>query len=183
MIKIAEPMDGLILCGPKIFEDHRGWFFESYSKRTFQALGIHCEFVQDNRSFSAYGTLRGLHFQQGNEAQAKFVTCTVGEVLDVVVDLRAASPTFGQHFSVKLSAENKQALFVPKGFAHGFVVQSQQAEFQYKCDQYYAPQAESGIRFDDPLLNINWGIARESLVVSSKDLALPFFQNIKSVRG
>lgn len=179
MIKIAEPMDGLLLCAPTVFEDQRGWFFECYSKKTFQFLGIESEFVQDNRSFSVYGTLRGLHFQRGAAAQAKLVNCTVGEVLDVVVDLRADSKTFGQHYSIKLSAENKQVLFIPKGFAHGFVVLSPQAEFNYKCDQYYTPEAESGIRFDDPQLKINWGITHDAMLVSKKDLALPFFSQIK----
>ncbi len=160
---------------PKVFGDHRGYFFESYNKKTFQAAGIDCEFVQDNRSKSSKGVLRGLHYQTGEHAQAKLVSVLQGEVLDVVVDIRKGSPTYGQQFSIILSEENKKQLFIPKGFAHGFVVLSETAEFFYKCDNFYHKASEGGIRYDCKKLNIDWQIDSELVQLSEKDGILPSF--------
>lgn len=155
---------------PTIFEDSRGYFYESFNKKTFnEKTGLDVEFVQDNQSKSAYGVLRGLHFQKSDAAQAKLVRVLSGEVLDVAVDIRKDSPTFLQHITVKLSATNKKMLFVPRGFAHGFVVLSNEAEFFYKCDNYYKKEAEGGIIYNDPHLNIDWIIPNSDIVVSEKD--------------
>jgi dTDP-4-dehydrorhamnose 3,5-epimerase len=166
---------GLKILEPRIFGDHRGYFYESYNKKTLLAAGIDCEFVQDNRSKSVRGVLRGLHYQIGEYAQAKLVTVLSGEVLDVAVDLRPDSPTYGQHHSILLSAENKTQFFVPRGFAHGFVVLSETAEFFYKCDNFYNKESEGGIRFDCPILNIDWQIELEAIQLSDKDKVLPDF--------
>lgn len=173
--------DCLIL-EPHVIGDERGYFFEGYNRRSWEALtGQKTTFVQDNQSFSTRGVLRGLHAQKGEYAQAKLVRVLQGEVLDVAVDARPESATFGQHIVVRLSAENKKQLFVPRGFLHGFVVLSQTAEFFYKCDNYYYPQQEWGIHFSDPTLNIDWEIPVNQLTVSEKDLILPSFQDaIKS---
>lgn len=160
---------------PTIFTDNRGFFFESFNEQTFQKLaGFAVHFVQDNQSYSKYGVLRGLHFQEGEFAQAKLVQVSRGEVFDVAVDLRADSPTYGKYESVILSAENKKMFFIPRGFAHGFVVLSEDAVFQYKCDNYYNKQAESGVHFADPSLAIDWKVAPNDLIVSEKDQELPF---------
>jgi dTDP-4-dehydrorhamnose 3,5-epimerase len=157
-----------------VFEDSRGYFFESFHQQNFEeAIGFPIHFVQDNQSKSDYGVLRGLHFQKNEFAQAKLVRVLSGAVLDVVVDIRKNSITFGQYFAVELSAENHRQLFVPRGFAHGFVVLSKSAEFFYKCDNYYAPKHESGIVFNDSDLQIDWQIAQEKLTVSDKDSKLP----------
>lgn len=168
-------IEGCFIIEPKIFSDERGYFYESYNKQTFKNItGFDVNFVQDNQSFSSKGVLRGLHYQIGNAAQAKLVRVLHGEVLDVAVDLRKNSPTFGKHVSVRLSAENKKQLFIPKGFAHGFLVLSQTAEFSYKCDNYYNREAERGVKYNDPALGIDWGSHGDDFIVSDKDLVLPF---------
>ena len=154
-------------------------FFESYKKEAFnEALGQEVNFVQDNESFSSKGVLRGLHFQKGAFAQAKLVRVVHGSVLDVAVDLRPDSTTYGEHFSIKLSADNKNQLFVPRGFAHGFVVLSDTAVFSYKCDNYYNKESERGIIYNDPTLNIDWMLPSDQLQLSEKDLLLPKFKSL-----
>lgn len=163
---------------PTVFSDSRGYFFESYNLQTFQAeTNLDVTFVQDNQSKSTYGTLRGLHFQVGAAAQAKLVRLLSGKVLDVVVDLRSGSATFKKSYTIELSAENKKQLFVPRGFAHGFVVLSETAEFFYKCDNFYNAQAERGIYFADRELNIDWKVPHDKLVLSEKDQKLPPLSN------
>jgi dTDP-4-dehydrorhamnose 3,5-epimerase len=168
---------GLLIFEPKVFEDSRGYFFESFSKRTFAEAGINSEFVQDNESKSQYGVLRGLHYQLPPFAQAKLVRVVEGSVLDVVVDIRQGSPTFGKHFAIEISAENKRQLYIPHGFAHGFAVLSATCIFQYKCDNYYAKDSEGGILYNDPSLGIDWKIDLEKAVVSDKDKGLPLLAN------
>ena len=159
---------------PRIFEDKRGYFYESYNKNTFEnATGIECDFVQDNESYSSKGVLRGLHFQRGEHAQAKLVRVLSGTVLDVAVDIRPDSGTFGHYTAVELSAENKKQLFVPRGFPHGFVVLSSTAVFAYKCDNFYSKESEGGIIYNDPRLNIDWKLPQDQLIVSEKDSSLP----------
>ena len=166
---------GLILFEPKVIGDDRGYFFESYSLRDFHRGGISVAFVQDNQARSGYGVWRGLHYQVAPYAQAKLVRVTEGEVLDVVLDLRPHSPTYGQSYSVVLSAENKRQLFVPRGFAHGYVVLSETAEFFYKCDNYYSRPHEGGLCYDDPALNIDWQIPAGDILLSEKDRLWPKF--------
>lgn len=167
---------------PKIFSDARGYFFESYNQARFaQATGQNPVFVQDNQSFSQKGTLRGLHFQQGEYAQAKLIRVLQGEILDVIVDLRADSPTYRQWEGVRLSAENKKQLFVPRGFAHGFVVLSEQAEVFYKCDNFYAPEYEAGLIYNDATLQIDWQLEESELILSEKDKAWPSLQQIQGL--
>jgi dTDP-4-dehydrorhamnose 3,5-epimerase len=180
-LKVTETnLSGCIIFEPTIFNDERGYFFESYNARIFNdAIGKEIKFIQDNQSFSKKGVLRGLHFQKGEFAQAKFIRVIQGRVLDVVVDIRQDSPTFGEHFSVELSAENKKQLFVPRGCAHGFLVLSKQAQFFYKCDNYYNKESEGGIAYNDPDLNIDWKLSEEDLVLSENDLVLPFLKNYK----
>ncbi|WKV13046.1 dTDP-4-dehydrorhamnose 3,5-epimerase [Marivirga harenae] len=162
--------DGLFIIKPSVFEDSRGYFFESFHQKKFEdSTGIQCEFVQDNQSRSVYGVIRGLHLQVPPMAQAKLVRVLKGEVLDVVVDLRKDQPTFGKSFSIHLSAENKQQLFIPRGFAHGIAVLSKEAEFFYKCDNYYSPENERGIIYNDASLNIDWKIEPEKRIISNKD--------------
>mgnify|MGYP006246802901 CR=1 FL=1 len=172
------PIPGLVIFEPKVFEDCRGYFFESFNAKVFDELGIDTNFVQDNQSKSTYGVLRGLHFQRGPYAQAKLVRVLSGEVLDVAVDLRKDSPTHGQHFSIILSGENKTQLYVPRGFAHGFVVLSETAEFFYKCDNFYSRENEDGIIFNDPDLSIDWQVPESDLIVSEKDKVLPRFKEL-----
>ena len=155
---IQTGIDGLYILEPRVFEDTRGYFFESYNKTVFEAAGLFYDFVQDNQSKSSYGTVRGLHFQKGEHAQAKLVRVLEGVVLDVAVDLRRASPTYGKHVAVELSGENKLMMIIPRGFAHGFSVLSETAVFAYKCDNFYCKESEGGIRFDDPTLAIDWRI-------------------------
>lgn len=163
-------IDGLFLFKPKIFGDSRGYFIESFNQKVFnEKTGLNIDFVQDNESKSNYGVLRGLHFQKPPFAQSKLVRVIEGKVLDVAVDLRFDSSTFGQYQSVILSGENKHQFFVPKGFAHGFVVISETATFCYKVDGYYAPQSDSGIIYNDSFLNIDWGVNSEELLLSEKD--------------
>ncbi len=163
-------IEGLLILEPRIFRDERGYFFESFSQKELEKEVGKIEFVQDNESKSSYGVVRGLHYQLPPYTQAKLVRVVKGCVLDVAVDLRKDSPTFGQHVSVELSEDNKQQLFIPRGFAHGFAVLSEEVIFQYKCDHYYAPDYEAGIRFDDPILGIDWKIPREKMILSAKDL-------------
>ncbi|MGZ8539710.1 MAG: dTDP-4-dehydrorhamnose 3,5-epimerase, partial [Chitinophagaceae bacterium] len=155
---IPTKIPGLRVFEPKVFADSRGYFFESYNANIFRQEGIDIVFVQDNQSSSAYGVIRGLHYQLNPNAQTKLVRVLSGSILDVAVDMRKGSPTFGKSFTVELSAENKKQLFVPKGFAHGFSVLSEKAEVLYKCDGFYNKESEGGIRFDDPSLNIDWKI-------------------------
>ncbi len=174
----ATPIAGCFVISPQVFNDDRGYFFESYNERKFnEAAGAEINFVQDNQSFSTKGVLRGLHLQKGEHAQSKLVRVTMGEVLDVAVDLRKKSKTFGQFFSVLLSGENHLQFFIPRGFAHGFVVLSDMAVFQYKCDNYYNKASESGLHYADPALAIDWGLPDEELVVSDKDNELPFLMD------
>ncbi len=172
----------LIICNPSVFKDERGYFYESYNKKIFEEkTGLSPQFVQDNQSQSSYGVLRGLHFQVGEMAQAKLVRVIEGEVLDVVVDLRKEEPTFGHSFSIVLSTENKKQLFIPRGFAHGFLVMSQTATFFYKCDNYYHKESERGLKFNDPQLGINWQLDPKELILSEKDQDHPDFETIKQL--
>jgi len=173
--------DDLYIIEPTVFEDARGYFFESFHQRKFEeATGIQCDFVQDNQSRSVYGVIRGLHLQVPPMAQAKLVRVLKGAVLDVVVDLRKDKPTFGKTFSVHLSADNKQQLFIPRGFAHGIAVLSEEAEFFYKCDNYYSPENERGIMYNDTSLNIDWKIDDGKRIISEKDQKNLFFNDFKS---
>ena len=175
MAFIETGIEGLTVFEPKVWGDERGFFYESYNYDTFRKAGINSVFVQDNLSRSSFGVLRGLHYQLGAYCQAKLVRCIYGEVLDVAVDIREGSPTYGQHFSVLLSAENKKQLFVPRGFAHGFVVLSETAEFFYKCDNFYSTAHEAGIAFNDSFLNIDWQIDHTEAILSEKDKINPLF--------
>ncbi len=171
-------LKGCVVIRPSVFEDDRGYFFESFNAKTFEEkTGIAVQFVQDNQSFSKYGVIRGLHLQTGEYAQAKLVRVLSGEVLDVAVDVRPGSPTYGKHFSVKLSAENKLQLFVPRGFLYGFSVLSETATFFYKCDNYFHKTSEGGVVYNDSTLSIDWQIPAEHHNVSAKDLDLPFFDS------
>jgi len=172
---------GVVVCEPRVFEDARGYFFESYSKHEFdKAIGRPIDFVQDNQSRSVRGVMRGLHFQKPPMSQAKLVRCVEGRVLDVAVDIRRGSPTFGRHIAVELSADNRRQLFIPRGFAHGFAVLSDVAIFQYKCDNYYAPQAEGGISILDHSLGIDWQIPTSEVIISEKDTHHPLFKDFNS---
>lgn len=172
------PIPGLVIFEPQVWQDNRGYFFESYNQQTFREAGIHTVFVQDNQARSSFGVLRGLHYQLPPYAQAKLVRVTEGSVFDVAVDLREESPCYGQWFGLELNADNKRQLFIPAGFAHGYVVLSETAEFCYKCDNFYSRDHEAGIRFDDPQLNIDWQIDLQQAVLSEKDLRLPFMQTV-----
>ncbi len=168
------PLEGCVVIKPAVFGDERGYFFESFNQSKFQTLtGYDTVFVQDNQSYSTKGVLRGLHFQKGTSAQAKLVRVVKGEVLDVAIDLRKSSKTFGQHFAIQLSESNHLQLFIPRGFAHGFVVLSDDAIFQYKCDNYYDKAAEGGIHYADKDLAIDWVLPHDKLIVSAKDIELP----------
>jgi dTDP-4-dehydrorhamnose 3,5-epimerase len=166
---------GLIILEPNILQDSRGYFFESYNKRALQKAGLDLEFVQDNQSQSTYGVIRGLHYQLNPFAQAKLVRVLEGSILDVAVDIRKNSPTYGKSFSLELSAENKKQLFIPTGFAHGFSVLTATAIVLYKCDQFYNKESEAGILFNDPLLKIDWMIPQDKQLISEKDQCLPSF--------
>lgn len=168
-----------LMIEPTIFKDSRGFFFESFKKDELEfKLGFAIEFVQENTSFSKKGVLRGLHFQTNTAAQAKLVTVQQGEVLDVVVDLRPNSPTFKKHIKFLLSYKNHKSLFIPKGMAHGFLTLKDNTKFTYKCDNYYNPQMESGIIYNDPDLGIDWGFPLENLIISKKDLSLPSLKSV-----
>ncbi|MBZ4651449.1 MAG: dTDP-4-dehydrorhamnose 3,5-epimerase [Proteiniphilum sp.] len=162
-------IEGVLIIEPRVFGDERGYFFESYSQREFEEKVCKTLFVQDNESKSVYGVMRGLHFQKPPFAQAKLVRVVKGRVLDVAVDIREGSPTYGQYVSTELTGENKRQLFIPRGFAHGFVVLSEEALFQYKCDNYYAPGYEGAIRWNDPKLGIDWKLPLEDIILSEKD--------------
>lgn len=167
---IKTDIEGPVIIEPKVFGDSRGYFFESFSQRDFEAQVRKINFVQDNESMSSYGVMRGLHFQRPPYAQSKLVRCVKGKVLDVAVDIRKGSPTYGQHVAVELSEENHRQFFIPRGFAHGFAVLSETAVFQYKCDNFYAPEADGGISITDESLCIDWGIPMEKALLSEKDL-------------
>lgn len=166
---IKTAIEGVVILEPRVFEDARGYFFESFSDRFFKEEIIDTTFVQDNESKSSYGVVRGLHFQTGEDAQSKLVRCIVGKVLDVAVDIRPDSPTFGQYVSCELSAENKRQMLVPKGLAHGFAVLSEEAIFAYKCDNFYAPASERAILWNDPAINIDWKLPADQVLLSDKD--------------
>jgi len=170
----------LLIFEPKVFEDSRGYFFEAYNEQVFHSDGINLRFVQDNQSKSSYGVIRGLHYQLKPHEQFKLVRALEGTILDVAVDLRKGSPTFGRHFSIELSAENKRQLLVPAGFAHGFSVLTDTAIVFYKCDALYHKESEGGIRYDDPVLNIDWKIRTGEELVSEKDLQQPAFKHCRN---
>lgn len=173
---IKTDIEDVIIIEPKVFGDHRGWFTETYSKEKFKEFGIDIDFMQDNHSLSAQkGTLRGLHFQLNPKAQTKLVRCTKGKILDVAVDLREGSPTYKKWVAVELTEENKKQLLVPKGFAHGFLTLTDNVEVQYKVDEYYSPENDRSIRFDDPEIRVDWGI--EDPILSEKDLNAPLLKD------
>ena len=166
---IKTGIEGLLILEPRIFQDARGYFFESFSQREFEEKVGPVHFVQDNESMSTYGVMRGLHFQRPPYTQTKLVRCVSGRVLDVAVDIRQGSPTYGQHVAVELTAENHRQFFIPKGFAHGFAVLSETAVFQYKCDEFYHPEADAGISILDESLGIDWRIPTDKAILSDKD--------------
>ena len=170
---IETNIPGVVIIEPRIFNDSRGYFFESWSQREFDEKVRPARFVQDNESRSCYGVLRGLHFQKGRSAQSKLVRVVHGAVLDVAVDIRRGSPTFGRHVAVELSGENHRQFFIPRGFAHGFSVLSEEVVFQYKCDNFYDPSREGAVAWDDPALGIDWRIPAEKVILSAKDSAHP----------
>ena len=167
---IKTAIEGLVIIEPRVFQDSRGYFFESFSQREFEEKVRKINFVQDNASMSSYGVMRGLHFQRPPFTQSKLVRCVKGKVLDVAVDIRKGSPTYGQHVAVVLSEDNHRQFFVPRGFAHGFAVLSETAVFQYKCDNFYAPEADGGISIKDGTLGIDWQIPTDQAILSEKDL-------------
>ena len=178
-------IEGVLILEPKVFRDARGYFFESFSQREFDRkaaplLGHTVHFVQDNESMSSYGVMRGLHFQRPPFAQSKLVRCVRGAVLDVAVDIRKGSPTYGKHVAVELTEENHRQFFIPKGFAHGFVVLSDTAVFQYKCDEFYHPEADGGISILDDSLGIDWRISTEEAILSEKDTRHPLLKDFDS---
>ena len=175
---IKTAIEGVFILEPRVFKDTRGYFFESFSQRDFDRLVGPITFVQDNESKSSYGVMRGLHFQKPPYAQSKLVRCIKGAVLDVAVDLRKGSPTYGQHVAVELTEDNHRQVFIPKGFAHGFSVLSETAVFQYKCDEFYHPESEGGISLQDETLNINWRIPTDKALLSEKDIKQPLLQSL-----
>lgn len=177
---IETTIKGLLIIEPAVFEDNRGYFFESYNEKVFKERDINSNFVQDNQSKSTYGVLRGLHYQLEPFSQAKLVRVLRGAVLDIAVDIRQNSPTYKQWEAVELSAENKRQMYIPRGFAHGFLVLSDTAEFFYKCDNFYSKAHEAGIRYDDPELNIDWLISSEKILLSEKDNQLPVFHEAQN---
>jgi dTDP-4-dehydrorhamnose 3,5-epimerase len=172
---IKTDIAGLLVFEPKLFEDNRGYFFESYNQEIFDEAGVDIRFVQDNQSSSRYGVIRGLHFQKQPHSQTKLIRVLSGKILDVAVDIRKGSPTFGKHFSIELSSDNKKQLFIPRGFAHGFSVLSPVAEVLYKCDEFYHKPSEAGIMFNDPALGIDWKIPAGAEIVAEKDLQQTLF--------
>lgn len=177
---IGTEIPGVLILKPRVFEDSRGYFFESFSQREFEEKVGRIAFVQDNESMSAYGVIRGLHFQKPPFCQSKLVRCVEGKVLDVAVDIRKGSPAYGRHVAVVLSAENHLQFFIPRGFAHGFAVLSERAVFQYKCDNFYAPQSEGGISIADASLGIDWQIPSDMVITSEKDTRHPFLKDFDS---
>ena len=180
-MKIRETgIKGLMVIEPRVFGDARGYFMESFSERKFRELtGLDVDFVQDNESRSSYGVVRGLHMQLPPHAQAKLVRVVSGRALDVAVDLREGSPTYGRHFAIELTGENHLQVYIPKGFAHGFAALSEEVVFQYKCDEYYAPDSEAAIIWNDPDLNIDWRLPAEDVIVSDKDKNHPKLKDLK----
>lgn len=179
---IQTELEGAFILDPKIIRDERGYFMESFNEQTFERItGQHVHFVQDNQSYSSKGVLRGLHYQCGENAQAKLVRVLQGEVWDVAVDIRPDSPTFGKHVGVLLSGENQKQFFIPRGFAHGFIVLSDTATFFYKCDNYYNKESEGGIIYNDAEIGIDWQMGKDTLIISDKDKALPDFKNARNV--
>lgn len=177
---IKTDIEGLVIIEPKIFEDARGYFFESFSQREFESKIGPVNFVQDNESKSSFGVMRGLHFQRPPHAQSKLVRCVRGKVLDVAVDLRKGSPSYGRHVAVELSEDNHRQFFIPKGFAHGFVVLSPMAVFQYKCDAFYAPEADGGISILDESLGIDWQVPMDEAILSPKDMQHPLLKDFET---
>lgn len=177
---IKTDIEGVVIIEPRIFKDARGYFFESFSQREFEEKVGHVTFVQDNESMSSYGVMRGLHFQRQPFTQAKLVRCVRGKVLDVAVDIRKGSPTYGKHVAVELTEDNHRQFFIPKGFAHGFAVLSETAVFQYKCDEFYHPEADGGISILDGSLGIDWRIPTEQAVLSEKDTKHPLLKDFSS---
>lgn len=177
---IPTAIEGVLILEPRVFGDERGYFFESYNQKLFADAGIGAVFVQDNQSFSQRGILRGLHFQTGSHAQAKLVRAVAGTVLDVVVDIRPGSATYGRHVAVELSAENHRQLFVPRGFAHGFIVLSETALFSYKCDNFYNKDAEGGLCYNDPVLGIDWRMPQGDIRVNERDATFPLLADLKA---
>ena len=177
---IKTALDGVVVIEPRLFEDARGYFFESFSQREFDEKVGRVVFVQDNESKSSYGVMRGLHFQRPPFTQSKLVRCVKGAVLDVAVDIRKGSPTYGRHVAVELTEENHRQIFIPKGFAHGFAVLSETAVFQYKCDEFYHPEADSGISILDDTLGIDWRIPTEKAILSDKDTKHPLLKDFDS---
>ncbi|MBQ1953670.1 MAG: dTDP-4-dehydrorhamnose 3,5-epimerase [Alistipes sp.] len=178
---IKTSIEDVVIIEPDVFGDARGYFFESYSQKRFDEQVRPVKFVQDNESKSRYGVLRGLHFQKGKDAQSKLVRVVKGRVLDVAVDIRRASPTFGKYVAVELSEDNHRQLFIPRGFAHGFSVLSEEAVFQYKCDNLYAPQSEGAIAWNDPEIGIDWGLKAEDILLSAKDAAHPLLSEAEEL--
>ena len=181
MTVIKTSIEDVVIIEPDVFGDARGYFFESYSQKRFDEQVRPVKFVQDNESKSRYGVLRGLHFQKGKDAQSKLVRVVKGRVLDVAVDIRRASPTFGKYVAVELSEDNHRQLFIPRGFAHGFSVLSEEAVFQYKCDNLYAPQSEGAIAWNDPEIGIDWGLKTEDILLSAKDAAHPLLSEAEEL--
>ena len=177
---IKTDIEGVVIIEPRVFGDERGYFFESFSQREFEEKVCKTTFIQDNQSFSTYGVLRGLHFQAAPHAQSKLVRVTKGKVLDVAVDIRKGSPTYGKHVAVELSEENHRQLFIPRGFAHGFVVLSDEVIFQYKCDNFYNKESEGSLLWNDPELGIDWGIAHTDAILSEKDKESPSLKDFVS---
>ena len=177
---IKTDFPGLLIFEPKVWEDDRGYFFESYNQKTFKAEGVEIAFVQDNQARSEFGVIRGLHYQLDPFAQTKLIRVLSGNILDVAVDIRKGSPTFGKTFTIELSAENKKQLFVPKGFAHGYSVISKTAEVFYKCDEFYNKESEGGISYNDPGLHIDWRIPGGEEIISEKDTKYPGLQECKN---
>ena len=177
---LTTDIPGLLVFEPKVFEDSRGYFFESFNEKNFREHGIDIKFVQDNESSSQYGVVRGLHYQLAPHAQAKLIRVFEGTILDVVVDVRKGSPTFGRSFSLELTGANKKQLFIPEGFAHGFSVLSEKAVVFYKCSGFYNKESEAGIRYDDPQLNIDWKVPASKAIISDKDKLLPFLSHSKA---
>ena len=174
---IKTAIEGVVIIEPRVFTDARGYFFESFSQRAFDEQVRTIRFVQDNESKSSYGVLRGLHFQKGEHAQSKLVRVVQGRVMDVAVDIRKGSPTFGKHVCIELTGENHRQAFIPRGFAHGFVVLSETAVFQYKCDNYYAPQCEGAVAWNDPEIAIDWGVPAADILLSDKDKNHPMLKD------
>ena len=177
---LATDLPGVFIFEPTLFRDERGYFFESYNEQTFEKQGLSIRFVQDNQSFSCYGVIRALHYQLDPQAQTKLVRVLQGKILDVALDIRMGSPTYGKAYSVELSAENKRQLLIPRGFAHGFSVLTPTAEVSYKCDTFYSRADEGGIIFNDPALRIDWQIPAGKMIVSPKDLEAPTFANCRN---